>query len=93
MEENNKEKKYGIIDIPCEEMGKMELDAKGYIKGLEEFIKKCPAPLSIALQGEWGTGKTSFIKIIQNDIETKDIVTVYFNTWQYSQFNLSLIHI
>ncbi len=89
MEENNKEKKYGIIDIPCEEMGKMELDAKGYIKGLEEFIKKCPAPLSIALQGEWGTGKTSFIKIIQNDIETKDIVTVYFNTWQYSQFNMS----
>lgn len=89
MEENNKRGKYGIVDIPCEELEDMELDAVSYIKGLEEFIKNCPAPLSIALQGEWGTGKTSFIKIIQKDIEKENIVTVYFNTWQYSQFNMS----
>lgn len=89
MRENNKDKKYGLVDIPCAKLKDMQLDAKGYIKGLEEFIKNCPAPLSLALQGEWGTGKTSFLKIIQNDIETKDIVTVYFNTWQYSQFNMS----
>lgn len=89
MEGNNGYVKYGLVDSPCEELGKMQLDAKAYIKGLEEFIKNCPAPLSLALQGEWGTGKTSFLKIIQKGIEEGNIVTVYFNTWQYSQFNMS----
>ncbi len=81
---------YGITDIPCESMSEDSLGVGKYIKGLEEFIKKCPTPMSIALQGDWGTGKTSFLQSMNTDFSNEDnIITIYFNTWQYSQFNMS----
>lgn len=38
-----------------------------------------------------GTGKTSFIMRMINQIQNNrnEILTIYFNTWQYSQFNMS----
>ena len=47
--------------------------------------------MSIALQGDWGTGKTSFIMRMINQIQDNKnkILTIYFTTWQYSQFNMS----
>lgn len=81
---------YGITDVPCKKREEDSLGIESYIKGLEEFITKCPTPMSIALQGDWGTGKTSFLQAMKNDFEEeKNIYTIYFNTWQYSQFNMS----
>ena len=67
------------------------LNVKSYVEGLEEFVLKCPTPMSIALQGDWGTGKTSFLQAMKSDFEAKGsgIKTIYFNTWQYSQFKMS----
>ncbi len=46
--------------------------------------------MSIALQGDWGTGKTSFINSMQAILDsTKEHKTIYFNIWQYSRFNMS----
>lgn len=64
---------------------------ENYIKGLSNFIGRCATPLTIAIQGEWGTGKTSIMKqvkdILMNDNDCK-VKTILFNTWQYSQFNM-----
>lgn len=95
--------KCGIADVPCKEIGEDSLEIGNYVKGLEQFILNCATPMSIALQGDWGTGKTSFLRSMQNDFDAlKDdkqnkenkenkvnIKTVYFNTWQYSQFKMS----
>lgn len=80
---------YGITDVPTAIKGKDVFSVKSYINGLEEFILNCPTPMSIALQGDWGTGKTTFLKTIQEDFKEKSdkIKTIYFNTWAYSQFN------
>lgn len=43
--------------------------------------------MTIAIQGDWGSGKTSFMNMIRCQIESK-VVTSWFNTWQYSQFNM-----
>ncbi|MDF2821184.1 MAG: hypothetical protein K0R15_1625 [Clostridiales bacterium] len=46
--------------------------------------------MSIALQGDCGTGKTSFLNAMLKDLEEiNNITTIYFNTWQYSQFKMS----
>ena len=36
----------------------------GYVKGISKFIKECATPMTIAIQGDWGTGKTSLINLI-----------------------------
>lgn len=84
-------KSLGMSDIPIFEENDDRLDMRKYVDGLVEFVKDCCTPMSIALQGDWGTGKTSFINRMQKRLDEKDneIVTVYFNTWQYSQFNMS----
>jgi possible P-loop ATPase len=80
---------YGMTDVPAAIKGKDIFSVKSYINGLEEFILNCPTPMSIALQGDWGTGKTTFLKTIEEDFKEKNdkIKTIYFNTWAYSQFN------
>ena len=61
-----------------------------YVRGLESFIEICHTPMSISLQGDWGTGKTTFLKTMENNFKNNfSVKTVYFNTWQYSQFNMS----
>lgn len=80
----------GVTDAPCEDEHNDKLDIAKYVDGLETFIKKCCTPMSIAIQGDWGTGKTSMIRMLQNRFEDNhDVTCVYFNTWQYSQFNMA----
>jgi len=44
----------GLADIPAAE----DLFGIGrYISGLCSFIAKCPTPMTIAIQGGWGSGK------------------------------------
>ncbi|MBR6476831.1 MAG: AAA family ATPase, partial [Lachnospiraceae bacterium] len=80
---------YGITDVPHAIDDDDVLEVRKYVKGLENFIRNCPTPMSIALQGDWGTGKTTFLKTMENDFKKHkdEIKTIYFNTWQYSQFN------
>ena len=55
-----------------------------YVNGLQKFIRHCPTPMSIAVQGDWGTGKTSTIKMVQEQLEkdkdTNNIRCIFFNT-------------
>lgn len=60
-----------------------------YIEGLSEFIKICKTPMTISIQGSWGTGKTSIMNFIEKKlIGFGKIGIVKFNTWQFSQFNM-----
>ncbi len=61
-----------------------------YIDGLAAFIKSCNTPMTISIQGAWGTGKTSIMQIINNTLKQGEQTTysIWFNTWQFSQFNM-----
>lgn len=87
-----KMKKYlGMSDCPISEDDEDTLGMSDYVEGLVKFVTECCTPMSIALQGDWGTGKTSFINRMIQFLENKSdgSLTIYFNTWQYSQFNMS----
>ena len=79
--------KTSIIDTPLN--GKTEpdlFDIKGYQDALVEFIKGAEAPLTIALQGEWGSGKTSLMNVLKTELtqESAQYYAIEVNTWHYS---------
>ena len=76
---------FGCNDEPTVED---RLQLKAYTKGLTSYIEKCPTPMTVAIQGDWGSGKTSALYAIKKELEDKEYLVVNFNTWQYSQFNL-----
>ncbi|MBN2522665.1 MAG: hypothetical protein JXB24_05290 [Bacteroidales bacterium] len=54
---------------------------------LNEFIRKTSTPISIALQGEWGSGKTSFMNRMNYEIcknNNAKSYGIWLNTWQYA---------
>ncbi len=63
------------------------LNMEAYALALKEFIANAEAPLTIALQGEWGSGKTSLMKALEKRL-VKDpgapYLGVWVNTWQYA---------
>ena len=40
----------------------------GYVKGASKFIKECATPMTIAIQGNAGTGKTSLLNLIDMEL-------------------------
>lgn len=58
-----------------------------YVKGLCKFILECETPMTVSIQGDWGSGKTSMMNMIQDKLGDK-VLPIWFNTWQFSQFNL-----
>ena len=76
---------YGtLIDSPAEED---LFNIKNKVDGLTRFISECKTPMTISLQGNWGTGKTSIMKQVESKLDSEKIKSIFFNTWQYSQFN------
>ncbi len=87
-------KNKGFTDEPS---SKDYFNISKYTIGLSKFIKHCKTPMTISVQGAWGTGKTSMMKMIENELigmrdEDKQAGekyrTIWFNAWQFSQFNM-----
>jgi len=58
-----------------------------YQEALVAFLKQTDTPITIAIQGEWGSGKTSLMNILRYNLcETENAVYfgIWLNTWQYS---------
>lgn len=83
-------KQLGLRDVPIEAGDDEPLGLGLYAEALASFAKKCQTPLTIALQGDWGSGKTSLMNLIKANVkkDNPSHVLVWFNTWQYSQFGM-----
>jgi len=59
---------------------------------MAQFILGRDTPLSISIQGDWGSGKSSFLNLVEEKLiqMAGDKVTcMEFNCWQYAQFGLA----
>jgi len=61
------------------------LYAANNAKSLASFIRTCETPMTIGIQGKWGTGKTSLMHLIDKEISDEKCIRVWLNTWQYAQ--------
>ncbi|MWK54663.1 hypothetical protein GO594_01615 [Pseudomonas otitidis] len=74
-------------DQPIKSQQDDHLKNNQYAKGLLEFIKIADAPITIGIQGGWGSGKTSLINLLQNELEaSSDSLCINVNAWQQSLF-------
>ena len=81
----------GIVDEPLAMRGKDLLKIKRYSNALITFIKNSQTPITIGIQGEWGSGKTSLLNTIYTELESanehqesKDFKVVWINSWENS---------
>lgn len=77
----------GFSDLPVDSKKDDIFEVSNYVNALSAFIKECTTPMTIAIQGTWGAGKTSLMNLIREELGNS-VDTIWFNTWQYSQFNM-----
>lgn len=75
-----------ITDKPIENNSDDKLKMSRYGNVLSNFIKASDTPLTVGLQGEWGTGKTSMLYMLLEHFKSENIATSWVNTWEYSMF-------
>lgn len=75
-----------ITDKPISSLEQDRLKSRRYAETLATFIENSDTPLTVGLQGEWGTGKTSMMYMLREILEAKKVATSWVNTWEYSMF-------
>jgi hypothetical protein len=75
-----------ITDKPIENNSEDKLKMSRYSAVLSNFIKSGDTPLTVGLQGEWGTGKTSMLYMLLEHFKRDNVATSWVNTWEYSMF-------
>lgn len=79
--------KSSIIDVPRRHDQDDLFGIKIYQDALVQYIKLTDTPITIALQGEWGSGKTSLMNLLRwnlCDIDNAQFFPIWINTWQFS---------
>ena len=77
----------GIVDAPLKKSEDDKLQTAAYELALINFLRNTETPVSVALQGEWGSGKTSFMNRLQNKLcesDEAEFYGVWLNTWHYA---------
>ena len=84
--------KSSIIDVPRQPNQEDLFGIQVYQDALIEYIKYTGTPITIALQGEWGSGKTSLMNSLRYslcDTSNSSYFGVWINTWQFALLHSS----
>ena len=82
-----RKKSSSVIDKPVTLSNQDKFGISRYENALKLFIEQADTPLTIALQGEWGSGKTSLMNLLKYHLCETDkalFYPVWINTWQHS---------
>ena len=84
--------KSSIIDVPRKASQADLFGIQVYQDALVKYIRLTDTPITIALQGEWGSGKTSLMNQLRYNLCDQDgapYYAIWINTWQYSLMKTS----
>ena len=76
-----------VKDSPIQNLKEDSLQISKYAVSLSKFIEISDTPITIGLQGEWGTGKTSLMSLIKELLNESSIASSWVNTWEFSLFS------
>ncbi|MBV9849154.1 MAG: hypothetical protein JO250_05640 [Armatimonadetes bacterium] len=76
-----------ISDRPLSAADPDPLGFQDVALGLSQFLRneKTQPPLTIAVTGEWGSGKTSLMNLLCADLASYGFSPVWFNAWHHQQ--------
>lgn len=79
---------YALLgDVPVHESARKDwLKFSSYAQVLARAAIESKDPITIGVFGEWGTGKTSLMRLIEKEVgQEETAVGVWFNAWQYEK--------
>ena len=61
------------------------LNFKNIVAGLSGLLRNrdTSLPFSVAVNGKWGSGKSSLMNLLQHDLRASGLRTVWFNAWHH----------
>ncbi|WP_409525671.1 KAP family P-loop NTPase fold protein [Nitrincola sp. MINF-07-Sa-05] len=60
------------------------LEFESAIKKLSSILPHLSTPFTVGIYGDWGSGKTSFMRLLSASLENNDCKnTFWFNAWEY----------
>jgi len=59
-----------------------KLERKQYAEVLSQIVELYNDGFVLAINNEWGSGKTTFVKMWQQHLKNKKFNTIYFNAWE-----------
>lgn len=77
-----------LTDLAIGEAGSIRKPGLGfdeYATVLARAALGTPGPFTIGVFGDWGTGKTSLLRMVKERLEAESAATVWFNAWQYEK--------
>lgn len=86
---SDKKANENIFDFTDAPSNSDRLNITSHIDGISKFIMNCATPMTISIQGEWGSGKSSIMKQVMKKIENEKegkVLNIWFDTWMFSQF-------
>lgn len=61
------------------------LGFEDFATSVAENINNKNTKITMGIYGEWGSGKTSFLQMIEKHLKEKDIKPIWFKAWQYDK--------
>jgi predicted KAP-like P-loop ATPase len=62
------------------------LDFKDYADAIVNMMRGSIPKFSVGIYGEWGTGKTTLMRIIEEKLKSDNkVLTIWFNAWRYER--------
>ncbi len=78
---------FAVSDAPLKEGERDAADLSALASGLSYFIlnRDTMAPLCLAINGEWGSGKSSLMGLVKARLEARGWRSVWFNAWHHQK--------
>ncbi len=73
-------------DLPIDDKEHDLLNLNHHAESLVAFLLKSDTPITVSIQGEWGSGKTSLMHLIEKNMSQDNGVgyePIWINTWEY----------
>lgn len=58
------------------------LTRKPSVEAVSSLIGQLSGPFVLAIDSPWGTGKTTFVRMLKSVLETREYPCLYFNAWE-----------
>jgi hypothetical protein len=75
-------KHHDITINPKRPFANCKLEREQYANILTSLVGSYADGFVLAINNEWGTGKTTFVKMWQQQLNNQDFKTLYFNAWE-----------
>ena len=75
-------------DAPIRTLEEDQFGIRHYVSAICSFIRSSETPMTIAVQGEWGCGKSSFLSLIENELcddtlpAEEYFAPIHVNAWE-----------